>query len=284
VVSREEITMVQVEQTDREVNVDLDAYLARIGYEGELAPTLETLRGLHFAHATRIPFENLDILLGRPIALDLDSLQKKLVAGGRGGYCFEHNSLFAAALESLGFEVTRLAARVQMGAATIRPRTHMLLSVAVDGEAWLADVGFGGGGLLHPIPLRPGEGDRQFERRFRLDVNGDVRVLQSLRREGWLDLYTFTMEPQYGVDYEVANHYTSTHPHSPFTRTVIAQRNSPEGSRILRNRVLTEERPGQEPTMTTLPDDDALLGALYEHFGLRFPQGTRFRYVENESA
>jgi N-hydroxyarylamine O-acetyltransferase len=273
--------MGRVEPGDRAGNVDLGAYLARVGYEGELGSTLETLRGLHFAQATRIPFENLDILLGRPIALDLDSLQKKLVAGGRGGYCFEHNSLLAAVLESLGFAVTRLAARVRIGAAAVRPRTHMLLAVEVDAEPWLADVGFGGGGLLHPIRLRPGEVARQFGRSYRLENDGDALVLQSLRGEGWLDLYAFTMEPQYSVDYEVANHYTSTHPHSPFTRTVIAQRTGPEGSRILRNRTLTEERPGQEPTTTTLPDDEALLEALSEHFGLRFPAGTRFRYVEN---
>ena len=133
--------------------VDLDAYLARIGYRERLDPTVETLRGLHFAHATQIPFENLDILLGRSIVLDLESLQKKLVERRRGGYCFEQNTLFAAVLESLGFAVTRLAARVRFGATSIRPRSHMLLSVEIDGEPWLADVGFGGEGLLHPVPL-----------------------------------------------------------------------------------------------------------------------------------
>jgi N-hydroxyarylamine O-acetyltransferase len=76
-----------------QLKIDLDAYFARIGYKGELAPTVEALRDLHFAHSTSIPFENLDILLGRAISLELDLLQAKLVAGGRGGYCFEHNTL-----------------------------------------------------------------------------------------------------------------------------------------------------------------------------------------------
>src|ERR1700756_4948956 len=93
--------------------MDLKAYSARIGYTGAFAPTAETLAELHLAHATHIPFENADILLGRPIRLDQESLQAKLVAQRRGGYCFEQNLLFAAALEELGFRVTRLAARVR---------------------------------------------------------------------------------------------------------------------------------------------------------------------------
>jgi N-hydroxyarylamine O-acetyltransferase len=262
--------------------VDLDAYIARINYTGDLGPTLETLQGLHLAHATSIPFENLDVLLGRPIALDLDSLQAKLVAGGRGGYCFEHNLLFAAVLESLGFQVTRLAARVLMGAAKLRPRTHMLLSVDIEGEPWLADVGFGGEGLLRPIRLRQGEPMPQFGWAFRVQDNGHVHVLQSLHDDGWFDLYVFTLEPQYPIDYVVANHYTSTHPHSPFTQTLVVQRTSPEARWTLRNLELSEERPGHTASRT-LPDDDALLAALSDIFGLHFPEGTRFRYVQNVS-
>src|SRR5438552_5613549 len=126
----------------------LDAYLARIGYTGPREPTPAVLEAVHLAHATHIPFENLDIQLGRPILLDLASLQAKLVHGRRGGYCFEQNTLFAAALEQLGFRVTRLAARVRIGATRLSPRTHMTLKVDVDEGSWLADVGFGGAGLL----------------------------------------------------------------------------------------------------------------------------------------
>src|SRR5262249_24611720 len=95
--------------------LDLDAYLARVGYTGDRAPSLAVLDALHLAHATHVPFENLGILLGRPVLLDLESLQAKLVRGRRGGYCFEQNALLAAALEALGFAVTRLAARVRAG-------------------------------------------------------------------------------------------------------------------------------------------------------------------------
>src|SRR6266550_822553 len=135
------------------VSFDLAAYLRRIGYAGELSPSRATLDALHRAHATAIPFENLDILLGVPIRLDLASLQAKLVTARRGGYCFEQNTLFAAALEQFGFAVTRLAARVRLNAVAVNPRTHMLLRVDVAGTSWIADVGFGGAGLLWPIPL-----------------------------------------------------------------------------------------------------------------------------------
>src|SRR5438552_14153171 len=92
---------------------DLDAYLRRIEYGGELRPSAGALQALHAAHATHIPFENLDILLGRPILIDVGSVQNKLVTLRRGGYCFEQNLLFATAVEALGFAVTKLAARVR---------------------------------------------------------------------------------------------------------------------------------------------------------------------------
>jgi N-hydroxyarylamine O-acetyltransferase len=265
----------QHDPDDRESLVDLDGYLARTGYSGCLDPTVETLRGLHFAHATKIPFENLDILLGRGIALDLKSLQVKLVERRRGGYCFEHNTLFAAVLESLGFAVTRLAARVRFGSQTIRPRSHMLLSVDIGSEPWLADVGFGGEGLLYPIRLHQKDEDRQGAWRYRVYDEGDVHVLQSLHSEGWFDLYAFTRELQYPVDYVVSNHFTSTHPDSPFVRSLVAQRNGPDVRWTLHDRELAEERPDGK-TATTLPDDDALLATLADVFTLQFPAGTRF--------
>jgi N-hydroxyarylamine O-acetyltransferase len=266
---------IEHDQDETDERIDLGAYQARIGYSGRLDPTVETLRGLHLAHATLIPFENLDILLGRGIALDLKSLQSKLVENRRGGYCFEHNTLFAAVLESLGFAVTRLAARVRFGAKTIRPRSHMLLCVAVDGEPWLADVGFGGEGLLEPIRLNHHDPVRQGEWSYRVCVEDEVHVVQSLHAEGWFDLYAFTREPQHAVDFVVSNHFTSTYPDSPFVRSLVAQRNSPEARWTLRDRELTEERRGRK-TMANIVDDEALLVTLAEVFALHFPAGTHF--------
>jgi N-hydroxyarylamine O-acetyltransferase len=268
-----------LESHRRDPVVDLEAYLARIGYIGRLDQSLTTLQGLHLAHATSIPFENLDILLGREISLELNALESKLVAGRRGGYCFEHNTLFSAVLESLGFDVSRLAARVRFGSTAIRPRSHMLLSVNVDGQPWLVDVGFGGEGLLYPIPIRDCEESKQFGWTFRVQRDGDFHVTQSLHADGWFDLYAFNQELQYPIDYVVANHFTATHPQSPFVQSLVVQRQTCETRFTLRNRVLTEESPSRKNTRT-VSDDDALLATLAEVFGLTFPAGTRFHYRE----
>jgi N-hydroxyarylamine O-acetyltransferase len=256
--------------------LDLDAYLARVGYSGEPRPAAPGLESLHLAHATHVPFENLDILLGKPIRLDLDSLQAKLVRGGRGGYCFEQNTLFAAALARVGFRVAPLAARVRQGPPGPRPRTHMVLRVEADGGPWLADVGFGGDGPLLPVRLAPGEVSRQFHWTYRVAREADgAWVLQQRQAGAWQDLYAFTEEPQLPADFEVANYYVSTHPESRFVRTLTAQRPSPEARHVLRGREYTVSR-GDEAVTRAVAEEE-LLGVLAEHFGLAFPAGTRFR-------
>jgi N-hydroxyarylamine O-acetyltransferase len=254
---------------------DLDAYLARIGYAGPRTPSADALRALHEAHAAAVPFENLDILLGRPIRLDLESLQAKLVAARRGGYCFEQNTLFAAALGRLGFGVTPLAARVRTGTTAIRARTHMLLRVDLAEGPFLADVGFGGDGLVHPLPLLAGAETRIAGDGHRLREENGLWVLEGTIEGHWTDLYAFTLEPQHAVDFEMANHFTSTYPSSPFVQSLTAQRSWPGRRAILRNRNLVQ-REGQEARTEGIRDPDHLLEVLDEVFGLPFPPGTRF--------
>jgi N-hydroxyarylamine O-acetyltransferase len=209
-------------------DLDLKAYLRRIGYEGPVEPTLAVLEAIHLAHATHIVFESLDVLLGRPIRLDLAGIQEKLVKGGRGGYCFEQNLLLAAALRDLGFAVTQLGARVRHRGDKPLPRTHMLLMVHIDGAATIADVGFGGEGLLLPVPFRTGAEYRHYAWTYRLvEEQAGQWLLQSRREPGWGNLYSFTLEPQTLEDFEMANHYTATHPDSPFVRTLIVQLPTP---------------------------------------------------------
>jgi N-hydroxyarylamine O-acetyltransferase len=233
------------------------------------------LQALHLAHSTGIPFENLDIFLGQPIRLDLESLQSKLVRGGRGGYCFEQNMLFAAVLERLGFHVTRLAARNRFRVRRVLPRTHMLLMVRAEGRSWLADVGFGGGGLLLPVPMVPGEPARQFAWTCRIDLEGDLRVLRMRQGETWQDLYVFSLEPQLPIDFEIASYWVSTHPESRFTRTLTVQRPSPEARTMLVNGELTIDR-GEEIQIRAV-EEPALLPLLRDTFGLAFSPETRFR-------
>lgn len=258
-------------------DLDLKAYLRRIEYAGPLEPTLGVLEAIHLAHATHIPFESLDVLLGRPIRLDLASLQGKLVAGGRGGYCFEQNLLMAAALRELGFDVTQLAARVRHRGDHVQVRTHMLLMVRIDGADYIADVGFGGEGLLLPVPFRTGPEFRHYAWTYRLvEEQPGQWLLQSRHEPAWANLYSFTLEPQGLADYETANHYTATHPDSPFVRTLIVQLPTPEARHVLRNRELTADRGGGRVERRLLAGDEELLEALAATFGLRFPPGTRF--------
>ncbi|GGS16952.1 arylamine N-acetyltransferase [Streptomyces aureoverticillatus] len=248
--------------------LDIDAYLARIGYEGEAKPDLETLRALHRAHVASIPFENLEIMLGRPVPLDLAALQDKMVRRRRGGYCYEQNLLFAAALERIGFTLSGRGARVRAGASATRPVTHMLLSVEADGDQWHCDVGFGADGLLEPIPMREGVDVRQGEWRFAIAGEEDgVRVLRTERSDGWFDLYAYTAARYLPVDYVVMNHYTSTHPRSPFIRRPVLQRAAPDVRRRLIGAQLTRTRPDGSTDEHDVPVGE-LRDTLVREFGV----------------
>jgi N-hydroxyarylamine O-acetyltransferase len=257
--------------------LDLGAYLRRIGLEARPAANLAGLQALHFAHATTIPFENLDIQMGLPIRLDLASLQAKLVRRHRGGYCFEHNTLFLAGLKAVGFDAIPCEARVRLGVMEVLPRTHMLLLVRLEGATWLCDVGFGGEGLLHPVSM-DGEAHGQFMNTYRVSEEGGLRVLQSYHHGAWEDLYAFVPEPRFPIDFEMANHYTSTHPESRFLKTLTAQLPGLEVRRILRNRAYAELRGEQAEGREVAREDMGSL--LWEAFGIELPEGARFRALE----
>lgn len=249
------------------MSLDLDRYFHRVGAAAETVD-LASLETLHAAHLAAIPFENVDVRLGRPIRLDLASLEEKLVHGQRGGYCFEQNSLFAAVLRSIGFEVATLEARVRPpGATAVLPRTHMVLEVRIDQRPWLADVGFGGDGPLGPVPM-DGEISRQADAEYRVGVESNgIRVLERRAGDAWSDLYAFSPIPALPVDFEVANHFTSTHPASIFRRTLTVQRSTARERQILRGRTFLVRRAGDEHSREISPEDlGELLGSA---FGLR---------------
>jgi N-hydroxyarylamine O-acetyltransferase len=237
--------------------VDLPAYLDRIGFDEEDPyPDLETLRRLHRAHVLAIPFENIDVVLGRGIDIDLASVQDKLVHRRRGGYCYEHNLLFAAVLERLGYDVTRYAARVVMGGDKITARSHMASRVSYYGDDRLVDVGFGPDGLTEPIAFAEGAVAEQDGRMYRVRFDGDETVLSDRRGVRWSRLYRLGAEPQHQIDYVVANHYISTHPRSPFTGRLFAGRILPGERLVLNGRRLTRSRPRAEPDVTEVTDHD----------------------------
>ena len=259
--------------------IDLDSYFGRIGYSGARPPSAETLKKVHLSHATHVPFENLDVLLGRPVTLDLDRIQTKIVANHRGGYCFEQNALLAAVLEQMGFAVTRLSGRVRYYTTRVLPRMHMVLKVQTEGQDWLADVGFGGLGLIEPVPLVEGLETQQGAWRLRLKREHDWWVLQSFYAGEWGDQYAFNLEPHLPIDYELGNFYCSTHPDSRFVQTLIAQLAGLECRKILKNWEFTQVR-ADGPQVQKINGQDELLHLLREHFGLNFPPGTRFQFKE----
>ena len=259
--------------------LDLDAYLARIGYEverdGELAPDLRTLTALHRAHVRAVPFENLDVALGRPVPLDLKSLQAKLVERRRGGYCYEQNSLFAAVLERIGFTVTARGARNRSRGAALPPVTHALLVVTIEGEQWLADVGFGWQGPLEPVPLRDGVRVEQSGWTFGMVVEDEgIRVLRSLRPQGWTDLYAFSPQTLYPGDFTVMNHYSSSHPQSRFLGQVVAQWPGADERRALVRDTLTTVRTDGVVEERVVPVDE-LIATLESRFGIELDDGER---------
>jgi N-hydroxyarylamine O-acetyltransferase len=253
--------------------LDLDAYLERIGFRGSRQASVETLEALHALHPAAIPFENLNPLLGWPVALDLASLQAKMVAGGRGGWCFEHNGLFRAALEALGFSITSLAARVLWNApagAPIGARSHMLLRVEVDGQAYVADVGFGGNSLAAPLRLEPDILQTQFGQTYRLKRIDGGYVLEVSLAEEWKPMYRFTLEPAFQADYEVSNWFLCNHPNSFFRQLLIVARATTEARYTLLNNALAIRRnEGTEKRL--LADPGALRTSLEGDFAIRLP-------------
>jgi N-hydroxyarylamine O-acetyltransferase len=156
----------------------------------------------------------------------------------------------------------------------------MTLLVEVDGKRWLADVGFGGEGLLRPVPFDSAEPSVQFRWTYRVVPRDDSWILQSLRDGTWIDLYGFGLEAQEQIDYEMANYYTSTHPSSRFVHTLTAQKTTPDRRTVLRNRELTVDAGAAGVKARELASDDELLGVLRDDFGLDFPAGTRFPFRE----
>ncbi|QNK01871.1 arylamine N-acetyltransferase family protein [Dyella telluris] len=253
--------------------LDLDRYLQRIDYVGEPRVDVATLRALATAHIAAIPFENLDPLLGTPVSLDLAAIEHKLVESGRGGYCFEQNGLFIAALRAIGFDVSGLIARVLWNKPEDAevPQTHMLLRVEVEGESWLADVGFGSMALGGALRLVVDEAQPTSLEPFRLVTDGVHWRTQALVRDEWRTLYRFRLQPAEAIDYVVANHFTSTHPTSHFLHSLIVARTLHDRRLGLRDREFVVHALGQESVRRTLQGTAEIRRVLEEQFGLRLP-------------
>ncbi|GGU14491.1 arylamine N-acetyltransferase family protein [Lentzea flava] len=228
--------------------VDLDAYFGRTG-----ASASSSLTELHEAHVRAIPFENIDVMLGLVPSLDLVDIQAKMVGRRRGGYCYEHQLLFTAVLERLGYEVRRRMARVKTG-----PRTHFMSIV----DDQLVDVGFGAG-MLHPMPLVDGAVVDQAGWPHRLRREGRLWVLEKQVENGWERMHAFEDDvEQLPVDYRMANYYVATHERSPFSRQLVVMRLEPGLSRRLVGSEITIEHAGEKPENSQVENLEKTLESL----------------------
>lgn len=254
--------------------VDLDRFLARIGYAGARTPTLETLRDIHYAHATSIPFENLNIIFGRGVKLDLESVQQKIVDDARGGYCFEQNGLALAALKQLGFNASGLIGRVRWMAEddVPAPLTHMLIRVDFEDGSYIYDGGFGGIRTTGLLKLEPDLVQPTRHENHRLVKNGIHYTVQAdltvSKGENWANVVQFTLEPASHVDYELGSWYTSTHPESLFTNNLIVERPSDGVRRMIFNNMFIERKLGEEQQITMIESVDQMVELLGTHFDL----------------
>lgn len=250
---------------------DLDAYLARIGYAGPRTPTYETLAGILPGHIANIPFEIFDIHLGRPFRLDHEGLKAKLITARRGGHCVEHASLMYAALHAIGFAPVRHSARVVLFAPRHETvRSHMFLSVTIDGDRYVVDPGFGLLACPHPIPV-DGTPVPIGAPTHRLVREGDDWILCVTRNGGETRGWISTMEEEYPVDFEMMQHYLVTHPSSFYTHNLVATAVTKEGLVNIMNLEASIIRHGAAQP-TRLADRKALRLFVAEHFGFDLPE------------
>lgn len=250
---------------------NIDAYFERIGFSGSIAPTLQTLEALHALHPAAIPFENLDPLMGVPVRLELRNLEQKLLFEKRGGYCFEHNLLFAAILKDLGFEAKTLAARVNWNHPPDeeRPLSHMVLLVDVNGTDYLCDVGFSAATLTAPLRLRADTEQQTPHEVFRLiDTQPGWRLEVQIRDE-WRPIYSFDETEQTFEDYVALNDVVQTDHNA---RGMLVAGRAEKGRRLtLRNAVHRIHNIGGETEERTLSGVAEIKDLLSTAFGIALP-------------
>jgi N-hydroxyarylamine O-acetyltransferase len=245
---------------------NLAAYCQRIGYSGELRADLATVRALMQHQLRTVPFENLDVLAGKPISLNPDDIVAKIVGRQRGGYCYEINGLFAMALTALGVEWQFVAAR-PMFYPVKRPRTHAALVVKLDGAEWLCDLGFGSYGIRAPLRLdvldTPVKQD--FDTFMLSEAHGDL-VLKALVESEWIQQYGFNRYPVEWIDFAPANWMNSTHPDAVFTQKPLVVRFTAKGRNILFGDAFKQVSGQTVSKRNITPAEQAAI--LAEHFGL----------------
>lgn len=251
----------------------MNKYLQEIGFKGTPQVSFETLYELHRLHTLRFPFENLTPFLYQEVKLDIESVENKFLNEGRGGYCFEQNLLFMTALRNVGFKVRPLGARVlyNQPEELITRRSHMLMTIDLDGKTYIADVGFGGMTQTVPIEFKEGVDLKTTHENFRIGRLGDDYKIEANVGGMWKTLYRFDLQEQHSIDYEVANFYLYTHPSSIFRNNLIAALPVENGRYALSNNVFTTYRFNRDPEKKILTTASEVKDVLTNIFRIKLP-------------
>lgn len=269
--------MVTAIDSDKTFRLDLDEYAQRVGYTGAFTHSVETLYGIHRAQALSVPFENLDIHLGRPIKIDPASIIAKIVRQQRGGYCYEVNGLFLLVLKQLGFSTTSLAARNIIAGYPLRQKSHQITLAELNGRRWLLDLGFGGNNPIEPIPFEINTAFEQFGDYYRLMTDEKFGYVLQLKMLGeWRSLYGFTLEEYYPSDFAMMNYFNSTSPTASFTQQRMCARPTLQNRITLVNYELKIRQRSGEAETKFLEPGAAYLQALKEYFGIELAADTTF--------
>lgn len=249
--------------------MDLRRYLDRIGFEGAPRADLDALTRIHRGHLNSIPYENLDVLLGRKLDFDLDRIFDKLVTRHRGGWCYEMNGLMSWALEEIGFKLTRMAGgvhRTHLGDFIIG--NHLVLLVHLD-QDYLADVGFGDG-LVEPTPLREGPiAQYGFESRLVFAADGFWRFHN--HQNGSAPTFDFRAEAADPAQLQAMCTFLQTDERSPFTQNVVFQRRWPDRVEAIRNSIRITATPAKL-TRRLMSGPDEMLSEMRKVFGVDVPE------------
>ena len=250
-------------------NFDLQPYFSRIGFDGAASADFATLKRMMRCQLFSVPFENLDVQAGKVVSLVPEEIYRKIVERQRGGYCYEVNGLFAMALDALGFSYQFVAAR-PMTYPVRRPKTHMAIVAAIEGEQWLCDLGFGSYGIREPVNLN--WIDREIRQDFdtfklTLSMEGDY-LLQSIIDGASKNLYEFNLSPQEWVDFEPANFMNSTHPDSIFVQWLMVVQQNPTGKEVLLGDRFQSVSEGKTKGWTVKHDE--IPAFLQQKFSLRY--------------
>ena len=243
-------------------------YLSRIGLTTLPSPTADGLRRLQDHHMRHVPFENLDVLLGRPLDLTAAALFNKIVSRNRGGYCFELNTLYAALLSEVGFNPVPMLARVWLRDPVETPtRSHLVNRVIIEGEDWISDVGFGGRAARVPLKIEDGYEVDDGDGRIRIIKDAEFGYRISRLQDGaWSDQYTVETQAAYRNDILSGNYWTECNPDSHFRQGIGVGLFTPEGRASFYGGVLTYR--GKETSSQAISGLSTTLDVLHAEFDL----------------